>query len=335
MDATIMSTLQKLWASSCQLPKPAIYDVTCYFSYASHAYPLFNAKLLTVVQANAIGCTKDELHFLYELHPNFSCFPTFPMNLPFKQTDQDVYDFFERALVTDVPGVPTFDPKRSVDGERGIEILHPIPTSSDGLDLEISPEIVGVYDKGGNMIQEMVQSITDIKTGTVYAKITSKAFGIGQGGYGGPKGPATVNYTPPDRAPDAVHVFQTTPETCLLYRLCGDYNPIHADDAFAQEGGFKGAFLQGLGTWNIAAHGLLRELGGSDAQRLRSFKARFAAIVYPGDALETRMWRVGEKSMDGRVVEEVVFQTAVRGDGRVALSNGMAEVWKKGVGSKL
>lgn len=286
-------------------------------------------------QANAIGCTKSELHFLYELHPNFSCFPTFPINLPFKQTDQDVYNFFARALVKDVPGVPPFDPQRSVDGERGIEILKTIPTSSEGLDLEIIPEIVGVYDKGGNMIQEMVQSLRDSRTGDVYAKMTSKAFGIGQGGYGGPKGPPTVMYSPPGREPDAVHVFQTTGETALLYRLCGDYNPIHVDDGFAREGGFEGAFLQGLGTWNIAVHGVLKEMGGSEAGRLKSFKARFANIVYPGDALETRMWKVGEKVVGGKGLEEIVFQTIVQGDGRLALSNGFVELWKRGTESKL
>lgn len=185
------------------------------------------------------------------------------------------------------------------------------------------------------MIQEMAQRMVDAKTGRLFAKLTNKAFGIGQGGYGGPKGPSTVNHTPPDRRPDAVHVFRTTPETTLLYRLCGDYNPLHADDGFAQEGGFKGAFLQGLGTWNIAAHGVLRELGGSEAGRLRSFNARFAKIVYPGDALETRMWKVGEKTVDGRVLEEFVFQTVVQEDGRVVLSNGSVELWKKGSQSKL
>ncbi|KAF2192401.1 Thioesterase/thiol ester dehydrase-isomerase [Zopfia rhizophila CBS 207.26] len=281
--------------------------------------------------ANAIGCTKDELHFLYELHPNFSCFPTFPINLPFKQTDQDVYDFFKRALVTDIPGVPPFDPKRSVDGERGIEILRRIPVSSDGLDLEVAPEIIGVYDKGGNMIQEMKQTLRDAKTGTVYAKMTSKAFGIGQGGYGGPRGPDTVSYSPPKRKPDAVHVFKTTPEICLLYRLCGDYNPIHADDEFARQGGFKEAFLQGLGTWNIAAHGLLREMGKSDPNTLKSFRARFANIVYPGDTLETRMWKLGSK--DG--LDEIIFQTIVQSDGRVALSNGYATLKQSPVKSNL
>jgi peroxisomal enoyl-CoA hydratase 2 len=231
--------------------------------------------------------------------------------------------------------VPPFDPQRSVDGERGIDILEPIPVSSAGLDLEVSPEIVGVYDKDGNMIQEMAQNVVDRRSGTVFARLTSKAFGIGQGGYGGPRGPKTVDYTPPEREPDAVHVFRTTPETTLLYRLCGDYNPIHADDEFAKEGGFKGAFLQGLGTWNIAAHGVLRELGGSEAARLKSFTARFVKIVYPGDALETRMWKMGEKTVDGKLLEEIVFQTVVQEDGRVVLSNGFVELWKKEPQSKL
>lgn len=31
--------------------------------------------------ANSIGCKSDELHFLYELHPNFAVFPTYPVIL--------------------------------------------------------------------------------------------------------------------------------------------------------------------------------------------------------------------------------------------------------------
>jgi peroxisomal enoyl-CoA hydratase 2 len=88
------------------------------------------------------------LHFLYELHPKFAAFPTFPINLGFKQTDQDVFDFIARTTTGDVPGVPPFDAQRSVDGERGIEILRPLPVSSDGLDLEIRNRVIGVYDKG-------------------------------------------------------------------------------------------------------------------------------------------------------------------------------------------
>ncbi|KAH7119859.1 HotDog domain-containing protein [Dendryphion nanum] len=306
------------------------YDNVDFRKAAGYKLPVVKASYNrrdVLLFANAIGCKSSELHFLYELHPQFTPFPTFPINLPFKQTSQDVFDFFARALVTSVPGTPPFDPQRSVDGERGIVIHHPLPPSSSGLDLEVAPEIVGMYDKGGNMIQEMKQTLRDSKTGMVYAELTSLAFGIGQGGYGGPKGPATISYHPPkgrENSPDAIHTFQTTAETALLYRLCGDYNPIHADAAFAQAGGFPRAFLQGLGTWNIAAHGVLKELGNSDASRLRSFKARFARIVYPGDELETRMWRVGRRGD----VEEVVFETVARGDEgeRVVLRNGFVEL---------
>ena len=169
------------------------------------------------------------------------------------------------------------------------------------------------------MVLEAEQLLRDAHTDKVYARMTSTAFGIGQGGYGGPRGPTRPSYPPPKRAPDALHVFKTSPEQTLLYRLCGDYNPIHADDNFAREGGFKEAFMQGLGTWNIAAHGVLKEIGSSDPSRFCSFKARFANIVYPSmsrcffgskqqiirfaDNLKVTFWRRG----CGRLVQRMVW----------------------------
>ncbi|KAK5633684.1 hypothetical protein RRF57_009399 [Xylaria bambusicola] len=255
--------------------------------------------------ANAIGVQADEKHFLYELHPRFAAFPTFPINLAFKQTDQDVFDFVARTTSEPVPGMPPFDAQRSVDGERGIEILRPIPTSSAGLDLEIHSKVVGAYDKGGAMISEQEHELIDIKTGTVYVKMTSTAFGMGQGGYGGPKGPSKPAIKMPARQPDAVHTYKTTPETALLYRLCGDYNPMHADDDCGKRAGFQGAILQGLGTWNIAAHGLLRGVAASDPTRFKAFGARFKSVVYPGDELETWIWKT--TSDDG--FDNYVFKT--------------------------
>lgn len=175
------------------------------------------------------------------------------------------------------------------------------------------------------MILEAEHELVDAKTNTAYARLTSTAFGIGQGGYNGPRGPTKKPVTPPNRQPDAVHTFKTTPEIALLYRLCGDYNPMHADDEFGRRAGFKGHILQGLGTWNIAAHGILRELGGSDPSRLKKFGARFKNVVYPGDELETKMWVV--RTAEGS--QEVVFETIVKGDGRVALSNGYATLAKE------
>jgi acyl dehydratase len=176
------------------------------------------------------------------------------------------------------------------------------------------------------MILDAEQQLVDTKTGTIYVKMTSMAFGMGQGGYGGPRGPSKPTPKIPNRAPDAVSTFQTTPEVALLYRLCGDYNPLHADEAFGKRAGFKGCILHGLGTWNITAVQVLRELGGSDPTRFKKFGARFKSAVYPGDELETRMWIVG--SSDG--ADDVLFETVVKGDGRVALSNGYARIAHEG-----
>ena len=78
--------------------------------------------------------------------------------------------------------------------------------------------------------------------------------------------------------------------------------------------------MHGLFSWNVACHGLLQTLGGSDPANLKEFQARFAAPVKPGDKLVTEIWRIGE-SKDGW--EEVRFITRIDG-GKVVLSNGRA-----------
>ena len=56
--------------------------------------------------AASIGCTVDELHFLYELHPNFAVFPTYSIILPFKRTSQEVIDFYAAQAAVSIPDVP-------------------------------------------------------------------------------------------------------------------------------------------------------------------------------------------------------------------------------------
>jgi acyl dehydratase len=90
---------------------------------------------------------------------------------------------------------------------------------------------------------------------------------------------------------------------------------MHADGEFGKRAGFKGIILQGLGTWNIAAHGILHELGASDPNRFKAYSARFKSVVYPCDTLVTRMWKVGIVSE----CDETHFETIVQEDGKVAL----------------
>lgn len=131
-----------------------------------------------------------------------------------------------------------------------------------------------------------------------------------------------MSYSPPEgKAPTATYELQTYPTSALLYRLNGDYNPLHATPEPGQKMGFGGAIMHGLFSWNSTAHGLLQTLGGSDPKNIKEFQARFASPVKPGDKLITEMWRMGGPDSEGW--EEVRFVTRVEG-GKVCLSNGRA-----------
>lgn len=303
---------------------------------AGHEFPTQEVswqKRDVLLFANSIGIKADELHFLYELHPNFSVFPTYSLILPFKLTDQEVTDFYARQKAVHIPGVPDLDHRHGVDGQRKLTVLKPLPTTSAGRKFELRDKVIGVYDKGkpGTVI-ETEQSIVDKESGEVYTKVVSSGFLVGQGGWGGPKGPSTVNYPPPEgKAPDATHVVQSNSETAHLYRLNGDYNPLHATPEPGQKMGFGGVIIHGLFSWNSAAHGILRELGGSNPANMKEFQARFASPVRPGDKLTTEIWRMGNVQ-DG--YEEVRFVTK-NDKGRVVLSNGRCLLKVTGVKSKL
>lgn len=101
----------------------------------------------------------------------------------------EVTDFYARQKANPVPGVPKFDSKRVVDGQRKITILKPLPATSAGKNFELRNQVVGVYDKGkAGSVMETEQSIVDKDTGEVYSKTLSTGFFVGQGNWGGPKG---------------------------------------------------------------------------------------------------------------------------------------------------
>lgn len=114
--------------------------------------------------------------------------------------------------------------------------------------------------------------------------------------------------------------------------LNGDYNPLHATPEPGQKMGFGGIIIHGLFSWNSSAHGILRELGGSDPANMKEFQARFASPVRPGDKLTTEIWRMGNAQSHG--FEEVRFVTKNQ-TGKAVLSNGRCLLKVVGAKSKL
>lgn len=240
----------------------------------------------------------------------------------FKKDTQEVIDFYAAQQAVKIPGTPDFDHTRVVDGQRLVQFLKPLPATSAGRKFEVRTKVIGVYDKGkpGTVIETQTD-LVDAATNEVYSRAIGSAFYVGQGGWGGPKGPATENFpAPKDRKPDAVFATETSADTALLYRLNGDYNPLHATPEPGKKMGFGGVIIHGLYSFNWAAHGILKELGGSDPTNMKEYQARFASPVRPGDKLVTSVWRTGQMK-DGW--EEIRFEVAVEG-GKVCLSNGRA-----------
>jgi len=72
-------------------------------------------------------------------------------------------------------------------------------------------------------------TMTDKESGDLYAKLTTHLFVRGIGGFGEKGKVKNVFSKPPARAPDAVSEQKTKVNQAFLYRLSGDYNPLHVD----------------------------------------------------------------------------------------------------------
>ncbi|WP_234426182.1 MaoC family dehydratase, partial [Streptomyces kebangsaanensis] len=120
----------------------------------------------------------------------------------------------------------------------------------------------------------------------------AQIFVRGAGGWGGDRGPS-ARLAPVTGGPDRTVERTVREDQALLYRLSGDYNPLHADPGFARLAGFDRPVLHGLCTYGITLKAVVDTLLGGDVTRVRSYATRFAGVVYPGETLRVRMWRQG------------------------------------------
>lgn len=226
------------------------------------------------------------------------------------------------AVVLAYPGFWLQDPATGIDwvrvvhGEQAITLHRPLPVEGE---LIGESRVTGIVDKGpgrGAVIYSE-RTIADAATGALYATVAMSAFCRGDGGFGGPAAPTWTMQKLPDRAPDASLDLATLKQQAMIYRLSGDYNPLHADPEVACQAGFPRPILHGLGTLGVAGYALLRLCCDDDPRRFRSLTLRFSAPVFPGETIRTEIWRDGGRvSFRARVVERDV----------VVLNNGLLEL---------
>lgn len=177
-------------------------------------------------------------------------------------------------------------------GEQYLQIKKPFPTEGT---LVSESKLAEVLDKGKAAAVTTVTLTKDSATGEVLAENHSTVFIRGAGGFGGRKtgkdrGAATALNKPPSRAPDFVVEEKTLPQQAAIYRLSGDYNPLHVDPDFAKVGGFDQPILHGLCSFGITGKNIFRKYG-----QIKDIKVRFAGVVYPGETLVMKMWKEGDR----------------------------------------
>ena len=174
-------------------------------------------------------------------------------------------------------------------GEQGMTLHREIPPEGR---IKLTGRVRDVWDKGKAAVI-VTETAAEDDNGPMFTT-RSTLFIRGAGGFGGERGPSTAGLNvPPERQPDHVVEDVTRPEQGAIYRLSGDFNPLHIDPDFAKMAGFDKPIVHGLCTYGFAGRAILRVLCGGEPSRFESFDARFADNVYFGDTIITKIWRTG------------------------------------------
>ena len=229
-----------------------------------------------------------------------------PRVLPTFATVAANFHATERPNVS-FPGVE-IDLAKVVHGSQEVTVHRPLPARGSA---KLETRITDVWDKGkaAVVVQESTATGSD---GQPLWSARSSIFARGEGGFGGERGPSE-SIALPDRAADFEVTTPTLPQQALLYRMCGDRNPLHSDPQFASAAGFPAPILHGLCTYGIVCKAVVDTALDADPEQLRGFRARFAGVVFPGETLRTRIWRD-----EGRLL---VAATVVERDDAPALSD--------------
>lgn len=228
-------------------------------------------------------------------------FGTDPMNrdeLPF------VYEGNLRAMpsMCNVLCHPGFWAQKEEFGIDWVKILHaeqaftihkPLPATGS---VRGEYVVTGIEDKGaekGALLHQeklLYDDASNELLATVRATLFMRGNG-GQGSFGAAVDPAKAL---PDRAPDRVVDIATRRDQALIYRLSGDWNPLHADPDIATKAGFPMPILHGLCTNGLACRAILQAYCDFDTARFAEMFVRFSRPVFPGETIRFEFFENGD-----------------------------------------
>ncbi|UNS96804.1 MaoC family dehydratase N-terminal domain-containing protein [Streptomyces tubbatahanensis] len=205
------------------------------------------------------------------------------------------------------PGIEV-DLAAVLHGTQSVVTHRPLPVGGRATS---TSRLADLYDKGKAAVLVLRTDVTDAE-GPLWTS-EAQLFVRGEGGFGGKRGPS-ARMELPERDPDHVADRPIREEQALLYRLSGDWNPLHADPDFARLAGFERPILHGLCSYGMALKAVVDEVLGGDVTRVSSYAVRFAGVVYPGETLRVRVWRLDEARLQLTATALERDDAAVLGD---------------------
>jgi len=228
-----------------------------------------------------------------------------------------------QSAVLAYPGFWAKEPDTGIDWVKVLHagqevIMHrPLPVAGT---VVATTRITDISDKGAHTGALLVseRTVAGKETGEDYCTLITTILCRGDGGFGGPNKPSLKPDQIPQREPDEICDLPTLPQQALIYRLSGDYNPLHASPAVAGNAGFKAPILHGLCTFGVLTHAILKTCCHYEPDRLKRLRLRFSAPVYPGDTIRTEIWR-----QDG---QQIFFRCHSLEQKKIVIDNGFALV---------
>lgn len=254
-----------------------------------------------LLYAVGIGCT--DLRHVFEGHPQFAVFPTFAIR------------WGHAGLKLDATALPPSPGPLLLDAERQLELLAQLPVQGR---VQARSRLLAVHPRPrGAAFAEVETEVLDAG-GRLCVRMVSGSFRRGVAALGdiapfdGAGVSRSTKISMPGRPADFDLTTRIGTHQAHIYRLSGDYNPLHIDPAAAAFGGFDRPILHGLCTYGHCGQMLLAALCDGDTARFGSLRMRFSSPVYPGDELKVRAWHDGQGRVvfEGRVGDKVVVANA-------------------------
>lgn len=262
---------------------------------------------------------------LYALGVGLGINPTDPRELNYVY-ERDLRVLPTLATALGSPGFWISNPESGVAWQKVVHAEHRLTVHRSlrpGDHLVARSRVTEVADRGkqkGAVIR--VQRDLVRQDGGLQSTQVLTMLARGNGGFGGPPPARSLVQFPTHRDPDEIVDRAVSTQAALIYRLSGDFNPLHADPEIARAAGFSRPILHGLCTYAVAAWSLALGLANSEARRIRHLSARFTAPVFPGETIRTEMWRTNADEACFRSIA-LERKAVVLDAGQAAFSDGI------------